>query len=116
MLDGPLAVSVMGHLLGPGAGALKGWTLQPLAPGSNSHQSLRHGYGLNDHPTVLTQCRIVLSDACLTVPVIGFGWVLSPTWLAANFGLQSVRSMQKGRLLLLSVAEPKSCNKGREHE
>lgn len=48
--------------------------------------------------------------------VIGFGWVLSPTWLAANFGLQSLRSMQKGRLLLLSVAEPKSFKMGREHE
>jgi hypothetical protein len=55
-------------------------------------------------------------DACLAMPVAEVGWVLSPTWFAANFGLQSLRSMQKGRLLLLSVAEPKSCNKGREHE
>ena len=52
----------------------------------------------------------------LPAPVAEVGWVLSPTWFAANFGLQSLRSMQKGRLLLLSVAEPKSCNKGREHE
>ena len=34
-------------LLGSQDGALASWTLQPLAPGSSSHQSLRHGCGLN---------------------------------------------------------------------
>lgn len=34
-------------LLGSQDGALVSWTLQPLAPGSSSHQSLRHGCGLN---------------------------------------------------------------------
>ena len=34
-------------LLDSQVGALASWTLQPLAPGSSSHQSLRHGCGLN---------------------------------------------------------------------
>lgn len=46
--------------------------------------------------------------------VIGFGWVLSPTWLAANFGLQSVYQKHKGRLLLLPVVVPRLG--GRKHE
>jgi hypothetical protein len=41
----------------------------PLASGSSSRWSIRRARGLSNHPTALTHARIVLTDACLHVPV-----------------------------------------------